>query len=180
MRLSDRETEKNNLEKFSSKNGWWFLFQKSAGQLGFVLPQIGYKKSKNLWNHWGFLCWVYLNSSFLSLPHEFHPAGSYLVGMEPSHRKLNFLPFSTSPFRLRSGDIGGYFRSPCQRKHLKEKSRVKMRIDHQPDLSLLVPCFPQNLCHQKWTSCIEDMNFLQPILQTTLHLHPFIISTFTS
>jgi len=48
MRLSDRETEKNNLEKFSSKNGWWFLFQKSAGQLGFVLPQIGYKKSKNL------------------------------------------------------------------------------------------------------------------------------------
>lgn len=143
-------------------------------------PKSG-KKSKNLWNHWGFLCWVYLNSSFLSLPHEFHPAGSYLVGMEPSHRKLNFLPFSTSPFRLRSGDIGGYFRSPCQRKHLKEKSRVKMRIDHQPDLSLLVPCFPQNSCHQKWTSCIEDMNFLEPILQTTLrHLHPFIISTFTS
>ena len=84
--------------------------------LDLYSPKSG-KKSKNLWNHWGFLCWVYLNSSFLSLPHEFHPAGSYLVGMEP---------FSTSPFRLRSGDIGGYFRSPCQRKHLKEKSRWEL------------------------------------------------------
>ena len=83
-------------------------------------PKSG-KKSKNLWNHWGFLCWVYLNSSFLSLPHEFHPAGSYLAGMEPSHKKFNFLPFSTSPFRLRSGDIGVIFAVPAKENTSKKR-----------------------------------------------------------